>query len=98
MELVKAVPGEVAAEYQNDGNVAVSINGSYISSYISVLSVLVDGVEAGSAKVTKSENGLVIATSCFPAPRRYQVTLRAAGYADAELRLIPQPLWPPRWV
>jgi hypothetical protein len=85
VELVKAVPGEVAAEYQNDGSVAVSINGSYISSYISVLSVLVDGVAADSAKVTKSGNGLVIAASCFPAPRRYQVTLRAAGYADAEL-------------
>lgn len=85
VELVKAVPGEVAAEYQNDGSVAVSVSGSSVSSYLSALSVLVDGVAADSAKITKSGSGLVIAASCFPISRSYRVTLRAAGYADTEL-------------
>ncbi|MGE4549102.1 MAG: hemoblobin-interacting domain-containing protein [Intestinibacillus sp.] len=89
VEIVNAVPGTVQAAVKEDDSVTISLEGSSysVSTYISAVSVLVNGTAVASEYVTKTSPSLTLSKACFPQAGVYQVKLTASGYADYTLQV-----------
>ncbi|MBN7772273.1 hemoblobin-interacting domain-containing protein [Clostridium aminobutyricum] len=86
VQVVDPVPGAVTSELQPNGSVTVKVEGS-VSSYISGLSVSVDGQAVSSGKITKNSPTFTLSGDCFPVRKTYQVLMRSSGYADYSFQI-----------
>ncbi|QOX64424.1 hypothetical protein FRZ06_14270 [Anoxybacterium hadale] len=94
VEIVAPVPGVVSYELQPDGSVSVVVAGSS-NSYISKVSVFLDGQAVAADQITKGTTSFALSASCFPETRAYHLLITADGYADTILNLVTDVAEPP---